>query len=338
VARVTLLRAVGRSRASARGSSGPARLIENAVDESYNPRVSTARIPGPFLLAFLVAPLLGGACEKKQTTDTGAITAADRANEPVDTTPLTGVDTSKLDAAKQKLFYTLIGSLQSPCGKAHSLRKSVTEDTSCKRAPFAVRYVLALIEDEANETQVREAYAGKYESKEPPVKLDLGKAPRIGNDDAPVRIAEFYDYACHVCQEFKPVLDRVIAERGDKLVTYYLMYPTGNWVDSKSAAQAALAAAQQGKFKDMHATLFARSPAHNREAVMGYAKELGLDLDKFTAAYEQAAPQVESDHAQGEKVGVRGTPTVFLNERRYTGPHSPKYLEMWIDEEVAVNR
>ena len=71
--------------------------------------MSNARISGPFLLALLVAPLLGGgACERKQqTTDTGAITAADRATGPVDTTPLPGVDASKLDAAKQKLFFSL---------------------------------------------------------------------------------------------------------------------------------------------------------------------------------------------------------------------------------------
>jgi protein-disulfide isomerase len=294
----------------------------------------------------LAAPLLGGACERKQTTDTGAITAADRApSGPVDTTPLTGVDASKLDPAKQKLFYTLVGSLGSPCGQAHSLRKSVTEDTACKRAPFAARYVLALVEDEVSEAGAREAYAAKYEAKNEakgegktqPFKLDVSKAPRFGNDDTPVRLVEFFDYACGACRQFKPVLDKIIEENRDKASAYFLMFPLGKWPDSKSAAQAALAAAQQDKFREMHALLFERSPAHNRDAVMGYAKELGLDIEKFTAAYEAAAAQVDANRIQGEKAGVESTPTLYINDHKFSGP-SWRYVGMWIEEEVAVNR
>lgn len=300
--------------------------------------MSNARISGHFLLAFLAAlPLLSGACEKKKPTDTGAMAAADRASTPVDKTPLTGIDASKLDADKQALFYTLVGSLNSPCGKGESLRASFTKDTSCKRAPFAVKYVLALVEDEIAEATIRDAYKTKYEEKLEPVKIDTSKAPRLGNDDAPVRFVEFYDYACHVCQEFKPVLDKVIEQHGDKAVFYFMMYPLGKWPDSKSAAQASLAAAQQGKFKEMHQILFTRS-AHSHDAVTGYAKELGLDMEKFEAAYAAAAAQVDSDHAQGEAAGVQGTPGIYFNERRYDGPRIAKYIGMWIEEEVAVNR
>jgi thiol-disulfide isomerase/thioredoxin len=323
--------------------------IENAVDESYNHAVSTARISGHFLQALLVAPLLVGgvACEKKQTTETGPGPSPDRPSEPADTTPLPGVDTSKLDAAKQKLFYTLLGSLNSPCGKAESLRKSVTSDKSCKRAPYAVRLVLALVEDEGPEPLIRDLYRLTYEGK--PQTFDLSKAPRLGNDDAKVQLVEFYDYGCPHCKEFKPILEQLLEQHRDKLAAYFLMYPLGHWKDSPSAAQASLAAAQQGKFKEMHALLFERTPQHGREAVMSYAKELGLDLDKFTAAYEAAAAQVDADHEQGKKADVQGTPAIFINGRRFpTGreyadgrrdPALPfSYLGMWIEEEAAVNR
>lgn len=314
------------------------REIENSVDERYNRAVSTARISGHFLLLFLLTPLLAGAaCERKQTTDTGALVAADRAAAPVDTTPLPGIDASKLDAGKQKLFFTLVDSLGSACGKSQSLRKSLIEDASCKRAPFAVKYVLALVEDEVPEPLIRDEYKAKYESKDAPPKLDVSKAPRVGNDDALIRIVEFYDYACGGCRQFKPILDKIAEEHRDRVAVHYMMYPLGKWPDSKSAGQAAIAAAQQDKFKEMHALLFERAPQHNREAVMAYAKELGLDLDKFTAAYEAAGPQVDGDHAQGDKAGVDMTPTVFVNERKYT-KLSWKYIGMWIEEEAAVNR
>jgi protein-disulfide isomerase len=310
----------------------------------YNLRVSK-----PFLALFCLPILMGAACEKKPKNngDTGAINALDRAGSggpaataatgPVDETPLQGIDVTKLSADKQKLFYKLVGSLSSPCGKGHSLRTSYTTDTSCKRAPFAVRYVGALIDDEGSETQVREEYEKKYKPAET-VKIDYAKAPRIGNDDAPIRLVEFFDYQCPHCQAFKPMLEAVAHASQGKVVEYFMMFPLEKHQDAKSAAMAALAANQLGKFKEMHDLLFARSPQHNKEAVMGYAKEIGLDPAKFEAAYNGAVAQVEHDLAQGNAAGVEATPTLYFNDRKYEGPLHPKYIVMWIDEELAVNR
>jgi protein-disulfide isomerase len=307
----------------------------------YNLRVSK-----PFLALLCLPLLMGGACEKKPKNngDTGAINALDRAEGsetqagPVDETPLQGIDVSKLSGDKQKLFYKLVGSLSSPCGKAHSLRTSYTQDTSCKRAPFAVRYVEALLEDEATEDQAREDYEKKYKNDHEPVKIDISKAPHIGNEDAPIRLVEFFDYQCPHCQAFKPMLEAVSHANDGKVVEYFMMFPLPSHHDSKNASQAAVAANQLGKFKEMHDLLFARSPQHSQEAVVGYAKEIGLDPAKFEAAYNAAAAQVASDIGQGDALGVDSTPTLFFNDRKYEGPFHPKYIQMWIDEELAVNR
>jgi protein-disulfide isomerase len=61
-------------------------------------------------------------------------------------------------------------------------------------------------------------------------------------------------------------------------------------------------------------------------------------MAKFEKDYEAAGPQVTSDLKQGEDAGVDSTPTLFFNDRRYEGPMTAKYIEMWIDEEAAVNR
>lgn len=292
-----------------------------------------------------LAAVSATACEKKPAKgDTGAVNALDRAGGapaqtgPVDETPLQGIDASKLATAKQKVFYKLVGSLSSPCGKAHSLRTSFSTDTECKRAPYAVRYVLALLEDEGTEAQIREEYEHKYASTTKPVKLDVSKAPKVGNDDAPVRLVEFFDYACPHCQQFSPMLTALEKQMAGKVVVYYMMFPLEKHTDSKSAAQAALAAHQLGKFSPMHELLFKNSPTHNKEAVMGYAKEIGLDPAQFEAAYSAVAPQVVADVAQGDAAGVDATPTLFFNDRKYEGPMHPKYIAMWIDEELAVNR
>jgi protein-disulfide isomerase len=324
----------------------------------YNLQVSNVRISGHFILAILCAPLLmGGACEKKanKPNDTGAITALDHAGSTptgtgtgagsatadpaADTAPLTGVDLGKLDADKTQLFYKLIGSLKSPCGKAHSLRTSFSSDTSCKRAPFAVRYVIALLEDEASETDTRKEYAKKYEATAQPVTFDVSKAPHAGADDARIRFVEFYDYECPHCQAFKPAMEQVLSDKSGQVSLYFMMYPIeSRHPESRSAAQAALAANQLGKFKEMHDKLFEATPRHSHDNVTAYAKELGLDAARFEKAYNDTSGQVTSDLKQGEAAGVDSTPTLFFNDRKYEGPMHPKYIEMWIDEEVAVNR
>lgn len=285
---------------------------------------------------------MGGACEKKKTAgnDTGAVAALERAdpNKPVDTTPLEGIDLGKLSEERKKLFYQLVDSLSSPCGKAHSLRTSFKTDQSCKRAPFAVKYVLAFLEDEQTEDLVRKEYAAKYIEKPKQVKIDVSKAPRVGNADASIKLIEFYDYACSHCASFKAVTDRLLADYGGKIGIFFKMYPTGNWPESKSAAAASLAANAQGKFKEMHAILFEKSPNHGRDAVLGYAAQLGLDKAKFETDYAAFAAQVENDHADGRDAGVESTPSIFFNDRKYEGPPLLKYIALWIDEELAVNR
>jgi protein-disulfide isomerase len=322
--------------------------LETAVAVHYNLHVSNARISGHLALAILCAPLLmGGACEKKQNkpNDTGAIAALDSAGasgatatSEADTTPLAGVDISKLSADKTKVFYKLVGSLKSPCGKAHSLRVSLSSDTSCKRAPFAVRYIASLLEDEANETQAREEYAKKYEKPPTMVKLDISKAPRAGTSDAPVQLVEFFDYECPHCQVFKAALEQVVGDRPGQVGVAYLMFPLSSHPLSRNAAQAAIAANQLGKFKEMHDKLFAETPRHSPDNILEYAKAIGLDMARFDKAYGEAAAQVSNDLKQGEEAGVEATPTLYFNNRKYEGPMYPKYLGMWIDEEIAVNR
>src|SRR5439155_2647724 len=164
--------------------------------------------------------------------------------------------------------------------------------------------------------------------------IDVSKAPRIGNDDAPIKIVEFYDYECPVCMRMKPQLDKVESDYEGKVVTYYMMYPIH--ATAPIAAQAALAAKVQGKFKPMHDLMF--RPTHSHDDVVEAAKQIALDVAKFEADLDKAEAQVQADRDQGKSLGVNSTPTIFFNDRRYEGPQLAKYLGMWIDEELAVNR
>jgi len=92
--------------------------------------------------------------------------------------------------------------------------------------------------------------------------------------------------------------------------------------NAKPAAEAAMAANEQGKFWEMHDILFKTSRTWMRASLEKYAKEIGLDMTKFKAAIDshKFAAQIEADTKQGSSLGVQGTPASFLNGHLSTAP------------------
>jgi protein-disulfide isomerase len=315
----------------------------------------------PAFLAVSVVALSGASCDKQSAAspEAGEVVAAiDKVEgKPQATPPATGdkpspasatpaapaepvpgVDVSKLDEAKAKRFYALADSLPSPCGKAHSLRTSLAEDQSCKSASFAARYAIEMLVDEASDSEIKEFYELRYKDTGPRKTFKLDGAPYTGAPDAPVKVVEFFDYGCPSCKMYAPILKEALSAYPDQAVIYYKQFPLPAHVHSKGAAQAALAAHEQGKFQAMHEILFAKAPNHRKPELTEYAKALGLDMGRFEANYNAALSRVEADIAEGNAAGVNGTPAIFINGKEYKGPNHPKYVGLWIEEELAVNR
>jgi protein-disulfide isomerase len=102
------------------------------------------------------------------------------------------------------------------------------------------------------------------------------------------------------------------------------------------AAAAALAAHRQGKFWEMHDVMFANRARLSRQSILAWANEIGLDMQRFTADLDSDAIKtaVLRDQADGDKAGVEGTPTVFLNGQRYNGDLAPDAFKPVIDGEL----
>src|SRR5258708_898122 len=133
----------------------------------------------------------------------------------------------------------------------HSVARDAARGTSRQADACAVRYLQALLEDDANAKQAEDEWKRKYQSTAEAVKIDVSRAPHAGTEDAPIRLVEFYDYGCPHCQLFSPILHKLVEDQQGRVVVFYMMYPLEKHPDSKSAAAAALAAAQQGKFTEM---------------------------------------------------------------------------------------
>lgn len=103
------------------------------------------------------------------------------------------------------------------------------------------------------------------------------------------------------------------------------------------AAEAALAAHAQGKFWPMHDKLYANFRQISHENIFKWAQEIGLDLVRFTAdlnsgKYKKA---VEKDITEGEQAGVAGTPTIFVNGKRFNGSLETDEFERVLAQEMA---
>jgi protein-disulfide isomerase len=231
----------------------------------------------------------------------------------------------------------LLEKLPSPCGKAMSLKKTLDSDPGCKQGPFAKKFVERLAALEVPDERISEVYRNRYGEHET-FTFTVKDTPFAGSPNAPVVLVEFFDYACPHCRDAAPIFEDVVGQRGKDVAIYYKNFPLHK--DSMDPAKAAIAAFRQGKFKEMHKTLFAHQGSLSREEVFGYAKSIGLDMARFEKDFNDPATEakVNADKDEGVKAKLQGTPTLYLNGRVYADILSPESLNDWVDEELAVNR
>jgi protein-disulfide isomerase len=148
--------------------------------------------------------------------------------------------------------------------------------------------------------------------------IPVGNSPVRGNPDAPVTIVEFSDFQCPYCSRLQPTLKQVLKEYPDKVKLVFKDFPLSFHKEAKNAAKAAFAAGEQGKYWEMHDLIFENFNKLNEAKFMEFAKTLGLDIDTFTKDYKSTKYDagIEADMRLGQSVGVRGTPSLFMNGKR----------------------
>jgi protein-disulfide isomerase len=161
--------------------------------------------------------------------------------------------------------------------------------------------------------------------------------PARGPAAAKVTIVEFSDFQCPFCARVNPTLERLRAAYPDDLRIVFRHNPLPFHPNAPLAAEAAVAAEAQGKFWEMHDELFANQQDLERAGLEARAAELGLDLAAFRRALDTHAgqAQVDADVALAKKVGVRGTPTFFIDGRTVMGAQPFAEFKKVIDDELA---
>jgi protein-disulfide isomerase len=159
-----------------------------------------------------------------------------------------------------------------------------------------------------------------------------------GSPEASIVLVEYGDYECPYCGEAYPVVKEPQQRLKGKLSFVFRNFPLANaHPHAEFAAEAAEAAAGQGKFWEMHDVLYENQQALEPENLIEYGSALGLDMHRFTKEMNEHlyAPRVREDFRSGVRSGVNGTPTFFINGVRHNGSYDLRSMLTALKEAAA---
>jgi protein-disulfide isomerase len=165
-------------------------------------------------------------------------------------------------------------------------------------------------------------------------------SPTLGSTTAPVTIVEFLDPECESCRAAFPFVKQLLEEYDERVRLVVRYFPLHN--NSVLAATVTEAAGAQGMYWEMQEMLFTRQSEWGEQRTpqtdlfMSYAAELGLNIEQFTVDLQNPdyLARIERDQADGEALGVTGTPTFFINGRQVEELSADAIIAM-IEEELA---
>jgi protein-disulfide isomerase len=162
----------------------------------------------------------------------------------------------------------------------------------------------------------------------------------MGPTSAPVTVVNYGDYQCPGCQKTHRSTEKIARELLDKVRLVYRHFPlVKSHPRALRAAEAAEAAAAQGKFWEMHRRLYLRPDRLRDRDLRGHANEIGLDLERFDREMASGihADQILKDFHFSLNHGITGTPTTFINGVRYamSGVGLVATVKAIMEEQVA---
>lgn len=244
-------------------------------------------------------------------------------------TELPGLDLSGLSPAQRTAALKILREEGCNCGCSMKIAQCRMEDPACS-------YSRALAM-----TAIRELKAGKAADQvlakvhelseqgppppktlEDPVPISIDGDPFRGSADAKVTIVEFSDFQCPYCSAAAPAALKLVDQFSGRVKLVFKQFPLDMHKQAHLAAEASLAAHAQGKFWPLHDKMFANFRQLSRDNILKWAGESGVDMQRFTADLDSGKYRaaVDREIQQGTEAGVNGTPTFFVDGKRYNGP------------------
>lgn len=169
-------------------------------------------------------------------------------------------------------------------------------------------------------------------------RLRLDRGPSRGPAGAPVTIIVFTDFQCGYCGRVLGTIDELWDEYPDQLRLVVKQFPVHQ--TAELAAEAALAADEQGKFWELHDLMMANQDDLSEKAILDYGARAGLDVAKLRTALDRHTyrPALDAEIVAGKEAEVKGTPCFFINGKQFTGARPIEDFRREIDAALAAAR
>jgi hypothetical protein len=221
-------------------------------------------------------------------------------------------------------------------GSPFTLAGCIRDDRPCKEpAVRGLGLLLRFMKAGAKESEALATYNRYYQSFHQRQRIDLSTAACMGPSDAPVTLVEFSDFECPYCDLARPILKGVVEQRSDTRLCF-MHFPLPGHDHAMSAAQATAFAKRHGKFWELHDLIFENQRRLSDQTIRSLVDRVGLDSKAFLAAIRsgELAAEVDGQKAEGQRLGIQGTPSIFVNGRKLEVPMSPEMLQFTVDDEL----
>lgn len=237
-------------------------------------------------------------------------------------TVLPGVELTALSAANKNVALSILRAEGCNCGCSMKIAECRINDPPCAASRRLAEYVVKEL-DAGKSAEVVLAGLRKLATEPPPllgepVKLSIDGDPVKGPANARVTVVEFSDFQCPFCAKAAVEVNLVVQKFPNDIRVIFKQFPLDSHSHAALAGEASLAAQAQGKFWEMHDKMYANFHAISRDHILVWAKEIGLDVERFRADLDghKYAARVKAEEQEGEKAGVEGTPTFFIDGRK----------------------
>jgi protein-disulfide isomerase len=251
---------------------------------------------------------------------------------------LPGYDLSVLDGTGRHDFLRIVNSELCPCGHPHHVGRCIASQAKCEDSHRMARFAIRRLRAGDSLSRVILMLDRVFQQSDKPAEIPLDGAPIRGNPQAPVTLVEFASFACPHCARLAPVLERLVKEFEGKVRVAFKHAPLTRHPRAMLAAQAAVAAQNQGKFWEMYDALFRNQRTFDRQKILLIASALGMNLERFTRDLEAASTKarIEADRKLARKLRIPGTPALFVAGRQVLGRLRFENLRDYVD--IALDR
>jgi len=256
---------------------------------------------------------------------------------------LGNVDLSSLTPVQKKAVLKLLREQDCSCQCGMKTAECIVKDPNCSYSRALAKIAIQGVKDGKTLVEISKLMDASPKAHRPkvledPVSIPVAGSPVRGPADARITLIEFSDFECPYCSAAVKQVDAVMAAYPKDVKLIYKQFPLSMHPHAQMAAEASLAANEQGKFWEMYEVLFKNSRRLSAENMLSMAQQIGLDMNKFKADLDSGKFKavIEKDLADGDAAGVYGTPAFYINGQQYNGEVTLAALKSILDADLKA--